>query len=294
MPIWEAVLLGVIQGVTEFLPISSTAHLVVARKLLGHARAEDAFTVVIQLGTLAAVFVYFRADIARVLAGLWADLRARRVGSTPDARLGWLIALGSVPAGLVGFFFKSWLKATFFNPTSIAVVAIVFALLMALSEWWAARRAKRGLAPREEDAISWRDALWVGVWQACALMPGGSRSGTTITGGLFAGLARPVAARFSFLLSLPAILGAGLKELYDEYKKLRAPNADEPPSLFASGDQVAALAVGSLVAAVVGYLSIAFLLGFLKRYSMGVFVLYRLALGAAIFALIAWGILPKT
>lgn len=287
MPIWEAVLLGAIQGITEFLPISSTAHLLVARALLGHPHPEDAFTVVIQLGTLAAVFVYFRAEITRMLVGLWADVRARRVASTPDSRLGWLIVLGTVPAVLVGFLFKKQLKETFFNATSIAVVAIVFALLMLAAEWWARRYAARGQSPREEAEITWLDALWVGVWQACALMPGGSRSGTTITGGLFAGLARSAAARFSFLLSLPVILGAGLKELYDEYKKLNAPKPGEPASLFASGDEVAALVVGTLVSAVVGYLAIAFLLNFLKRYSMNVFVVYRLILGAAIFGLIA-------
>ncbi len=291
MPIWEAVLLGIIQGVTEFLPISSTAHLLVARSLLGHEHPEDAFTVVIQLGTLVAVFVYFRADIARMLKGLWADIRARRLASTADSRLGWLIVLGTVPAVVVGFLFKKHLKEWFFNPTSIAIVAVVFALLMATAEWWAARRAKRGLAPREETDITWLDALWVGIWQACALMPGGSRSGTTITGGLFAGLARPAAARFSFLLSLPTILGAGLKELYDEYKKLNVPKPDEPPSLFASGDQVAALVVGTLVSAVVGYIAIAFLLNFLKRYSMTVFVVYRILLGVGILALITANVL---
>ncbi|MBN9121757.1 MAG: undecaprenyl-diphosphate phosphatase, partial [Planctomycetes bacterium] len=219
MPIWQAVVLGVIQGVTEFLPISSTAHLIVARGLMGHKDPEDAFTVVIQLGTLVAVFVYFRADIAHMLKGLWADIRARKLASTPDSRLGWLIVLGTVPAVVVGVLFKKQLKATFFNPPAIAVVAIVFALLMLAAEWWAHRRARGGAPPREEASITWLDALWVGAWQACALMPGGSRSGTTITGGLFAGLTRPAAARFSFLLSLPVILGAGLKELYDEYKK---------------------------------------------------------------------------
>jgi undecaprenyl-diphosphatase len=120
-------------------------------------------------------------------------------------------------------------------------------------------------------------------------MPGGSRSGTTITGGLFAGLARPAAARFSFLLSLPVMIGAGLKELYDEYKTLKHPEPGEPPSLFASGDQMVALAVGTAVSAVVGYLAIAFLLNFLKRYSTAVFVAYRLLLGAAILALVAAG-----
>ncbi|WP_390888642.1 undecaprenyl-diphosphate phosphatase [Frigoriglobus tundricola] len=148
MPIWEAVLLGVIQGVTEFLPISSTAHLLIARSLLDHQNPEDAFTVVIQLGTLAAVFVYFRADIARMLNGLWADVRARRLASTPDSRLGWLIVLGTVPAVVVGFLFKKQLKATFFNPASIATVSIAFALLMLAAEWWAHRRARTRPPPR--------------------------------------------------------------------------------------------------------------------------------------------------
>ncbi len=277
MPIWQAVLLGVIQGITEFLPISSTAHLLVARSLLGHEKPEDAFTVVIQLGTLAAVFVYFHADVARMLKGLVTDIRARRLASTADSRLGWLIVLGTVPAVVVGFTLKKQLKATFFNPQSIAVVTIVFALLMLAAELWAHRRAKRG-APREEADITWLDALWVGVWQACALMPGGSRSGTTITGGLFAGLARSVAARFSFLLSLPVMLGAGIKELADDYKNFR-------------DEEVTAMLVGTLVSFVVGYIAIAFLLNFLKRYSMGVFVAYRLLLAATIFGLIARGFL---
>jgi undecaprenyl-diphosphatase len=291
MPIWEAILLGVVQGLTEFLPISSTAHLLVARTLLGHAHPEDAFTVVIQLGTLVAVFLYFRADVARLLAGLWADICARRIASTPDSRLGWMIVLGTVPAVVVGFLFKKHLKETFFNLRSIAVVSIVFALLMFAAEWWAHRRARRGLPTREESEIGWLDAIWVGLWQACALMPGGSRSGTTISGGLFAGLTRTAAARFSFLMSLPVMLGAGLKELYDEYKSFRSPGPGEPPSLFASGDEITALIVGTVVAGVVGYFSIAFLLNFLKRYSMAIFVAYRLLMGAAILALLAAGVL---
>jgi undecaprenyl-diphosphatase len=169
----------------------------------------------------------------------------------------------------------------------MAVVSIVFGLLMLASEWWAHRRAERGLPAKGEAEIGWRESLWVGVWQAFALMPGGSRSGTTITGGLFAGLSRAAAARFSFLLSLPVILGAGLKELYDEYEKLQTPVEGPPPSLFASGDEVTALVVGTVVSAVVGYLAIAFLLNFLKRYSTASFVAYRLLLGGAILALLA-------
>ncbi|HUR55112.1 MAG TPA: undecaprenyl-diphosphatase UppP [Gemmataceae bacterium] len=282
MSIWEAVVLGVIQGLTEFLPISSTAHLLFARTLMGHKNPEDAFTVVIQLGTLVAVFAYFRADIVKLAKGWFADVRARTIGSNPDGRMAWLIILGTVPVVVVGFTFKNWLKATFFNLHALALVAIVFALLMLAAELWAKRRKSPS---REEGDVTWRDALWVGVWQALALMPGGSRSGTTITAGLFAGLSRPAAARFSFLLSLPAILGAGLKELYDEYKKLKTP--DGPPSLFASGGDVAALVVGTLVSAVVGYLAIAWLLRFLKQYSTLVFVGYRLVFGAFVLGLLA-------
>jgi undecaprenyl-diphosphatase len=271
------------------LPISSTAHLLVARKLLGHAHPEDAFTVVIQLGTLVAVFAYFRADVVRLARGFVGDLRARKVGATPDGRMAWLIVLGTVPAVVVGFTLKDWLKRTFYALYPVAVVSIVFALLMLAAEVWAARRARR-VAPRDASSVGWLDALWVGLWQALALMPGGSRSGTTITGGLFACLSRSAAARFSFLLSLPIILGAGLKELYDEYKKLGNPKPDEPASLFASGDEVAALVVGTAVSAVVGYLAIAFLLRFLQRYSTAVFVVYRLAMGAVILALLAAGV----
>jgi undecaprenyl-diphosphatase len=291
MPVWEAILLGVVQGATEFLPISSTAHLLAARVLLGHPHPEDAFTVVIQLGTLVAVFGYFWPDVVRLAGGWWRDVTAARVGSNPDGRAAWLIVLGTVPAVAVGYALKGWLKATFFNLTSVAVVSIVFALLMLGAEWWARRREREGRPPRGEDDIGWRDALWVGAWQAFALMPGGSRSGTTITGGLFAGLARPAAARFSFLLSLPVMLGAGLKELYDEYKKLGSPEPGAPPSLFASGDQLSALVVGLVVSAVVGYFAIAFLLRFLQRNTTAVFVAYRLLLGAALLGLIAAGVL---
>lgn len=293
MPIWEAVVLGVVQGLTEFLPISSTAHLLFVRQLLGHPRPEDAFTTVIQLGTLVAVFAYFRADVVRLLRGVLADVRAGRIGSTPDGRTAWLIVLGTVPAVVVGFLFKKPLKETFFTMQSVAVVAIVFALLLAVAEWWARRRARAGRPGRDENSVGWLDALWVGLWQACALMPGGSRSGTTITGGLFAGLDRPAAARFSFLLSLPVILAAGLKELYDEYKKLTVPDPDGSRSLFASGDEVAALVVGTAVSAVVGYLSIAWLLHFLKRYSTAVFVVYRIILGVVLLALLSAGVLQN-
>ena len=282
MTIWHAALLGLVQGLTEFLPISSTAHLLAVRQLLGHEHPEDAFTVVIQLGTLVAVFAYFRADIARLLLGLLGDVKAFRLGSNESSRVAWRIAVGTMPAVLVGFLFKKQLKETFFNLHSVAIVSIVFALLLAAAEWLSQRRTPRG-----EESITWLDSLWIGVWQAFALMPGGSRSGTTITGGLFAGLSRSAAARFSFLLSMPVILGAGLKDLYDEFKKWKHPVAGEAPSLFASADDVTALVVGTLVSAVAGYLAIAWLLGFLQRRSTTVFIAYRLIFGAILLAVLA-------
>jgi undecaprenyl-diphosphatase len=283
---YEAVVLGVIQGLTEFLPISSTAHLLFARQLMGHAQPEDAFTTVVQLGTLAAVLWYFRADVAALTRAVWRDLVALRPGSSPESRLAWLIALGTIPAVVVGGLLKNWLKATFYNLVAMAVVAIVFAALMALAELWARRRADRGV-----EEVGWRDALWVGCWQALALMPGGSRSGTTITAALFAGMSRPAAARFSFLLSLPVMLAAGLKELYDEYRKLHDPSG--PRSLFASSDELAALLIGLAVSAVVGYAAIAWLLGFLRARTTAVFVVYRVLMGLVLLAAVAAGVVPS-
>jgi undecaprenyl-diphosphatase len=289
MTLWEATLLGTIQGLTEFLPISSTAHLLAARTLLGHPNPDDAFTTVVQLGTLAAVFLYFRRDLWAIVRGVWNDALVNRIGSTPDSRLFYLMAIGTLPAGAV------------------------FAVLM-----WAAEvyHRKRKAAAVDEAGIDWSVALWMGAWQMLALMPGASRSGCTISGGLFAGLARSTAARFSFLLSLPVIAAAGLKDLYDANKQyaefksaalaLTAAPADETPGvlkqlqdtvdrgpgLFGSADELTALAVATAVSAVVGYLSIAWLLGFLRRYSMGVFVWYRIALGVLLLGLIARGLLP--
>jgi len=289
MSLFEAALLGVVQGLTEFLPVSSTAHLLVARELLGHAHPGDAFTTVVQLGTLVAVFAYFRADILAILMALLHDVKTLRFGSLPESRLAWLIALGSVPVVVAGFTLKKWLKANFYDLGAMGVVAIVFALLMAAVEVWARVRRGRSLPETAEHDITIGQALWVGVWQSLALMPGASRSGTTVTWALFAGLSRQAAARFSFLLSLPSVLGAGLKELYDEYKLLKAPDPAGPVSLFASGDDLASLAVGTLVSAVVGYFAVAGLMHFLKRYSLGVFVAYRLVFGALLLALVHGG-----
>lgn len=294
MPVWQAIILGVIQGLTEFLPISSTAHLVVARQLMGHEHPEDAFTMVIQLGTLAAVYFYFRHEVINIILGFLTDLRNFRIGSTPGGRLAWLMIIATLPVVAVGLLFHHWLKQTFFNLYSIGIVAIAFALLLGAAEWWAHRRARLRKPGRTELSLTWLDALWIGVWQAFAAMPGGSRSGTTITGGLFDGLTRTAAARFSFLLSLLSVLGAGLKELYGEYKKIKHPDPDGAPSLFQSGDELTSLVVGTVVSGVVGYFVIKSLLRFLQKYSTDVFIVYRIVFGVTILSLLATGVLKNS
>jgi undecaprenyl-diphosphatase len=288
MPIWQAILLGVIQGLTEFLPISSTAHLLVARKALRHAHPEDAFTTVIQLGTLFAVLIFFRRDLIGFISAVAKDCLKLRFAATPKSRMAWLIVLGTIPVVIAGFTLKKWLKANFYDLASMAMMAIIFSLLMLASElWYKIRRDEPLPSAKKEDHIGWRDAIWVGLWQALALFPGASRSGTTITGGLFGGLTREAAARFSFLLSLPSVFGAGMKELYDEYKLWKNPDLEPRPSLFASGDELVSLAIGTLVSAIVGYLAIAWLLGFLRKYSMNIFVVYRILLGLGILFFLA-------
>lgn len=293
MPLWQVVLLGVVQGITEFLPISSTAHLLLLQELFGRSREElarDPFTVVIQLGTVGSVFAYFRRDIRALALAFLQDLRQRAIirSTSPEGRMAKLIMLGTIPVVIVGLLFKDWLKETFYNAPAIAWVAIGFAGLMLLAEVWAARR-RRQHPPRDEGSITWVDTLFVGVFQAMALMPGASRSGTTITAGLFAGLSRSAAARFSFLLSLPSILAAGVKELYDWLKEVRA-SAELQANLNA---QVMELAVGTLVSFVVGYAAIAWLMNYLRRYSMMVFVVYRVILGVLILVLITRGVVAR-
>ena len=290
MPWWQVVLLGVIQGLTEFLPISSTAHLLVAQDLMGRSRAElkdDPFTVVIQLGTLVAVYWFFRREVVVLVKAFLRDVAELRwrESATKEGRMARQIIVGTIPVVIVGVLFARPLKETFYNPQAIAWVAIAFAILMAAAEWWSRRRKLAGGAERGEADLTYLDAILIGCFQALALMPGASRSGTTITAGLFVGLTRPTAARFSFLLSLPSILAAGLKEIYDWLKAARA----DPSLQDGLADQALAMFVGALVSAVVGYLSIVWLLRFLATNSTLAFVVYRIALGIVILALIAAG-----
>ena len=290
MPYWQAVLLGAVQGLTEFLPISSTAHLLLVQEWLGRSREqlkEDPFTVVVQLGTLVAVLVYFRCDILTLIQAFYRDLYENRVFSsaTPEGRLVKFIIVGTIPVVVIGLLFSKVLKEKFYNPPSIAVVSIVFALLMLASELWTKRQARRGAALRESNQLSWFDAVSIGAWQALSLMPGASRSGTTITAGLFAGLTRATAARFSFLLSLPSVFAAGMKDLAGWLLKVKS----DPELATRAGDEAIAMLIGTSIAGIVGYWSIAFLMEFLRKYTMSVFIVYRLILATAILVFVWLG-----
>ena len=276
MTIISAILLGLIQGLTEFIPISSTAHLTLAGKLMGlidpqHPDQWTAFIAVIQLGTLIAVLAYFWTDLIKIVAGfVVANLaKIRKTTTTKEheeySKLGWLIIIGTLPIGLIGLLAKKIIEGNLTkNLLVIGVAMIVWAILLFLAEQFGNRR-------NEIDHINIREALVVGVAQAFALIPGSSRSGTTITAALFAGMTRESAARFSFLLSIPAIGASGLLELKQALHLL-------------SGVSMVNLAVSTAVSAVVGYASIAFLISYLRRHSTYVFIIYRLIVGAIVLA----------
>ncbi len=262
----EAVVLGVVQGLTEFLPVSSTAHLRIVPALLGWSDPGAAFTAVTQLGTTLAVLIYFRRDLLRI-AVTWARSLVRpELRSSIDARLGWYIGLGTVPIGIAGLAFKDQVEGEARNLYLIGAALVVVGLVLLLAD-------RLGRRERPIDAISARDAAVVGIAQAAALVPGVSRSGATISAGLFRGLERPAAARYSFLLSIPAIVLSGLLEL----------------SHIGDGDGPgpAATAVATVIAFAVGYAAIAWLLRYLATHSTGVFVAYRIALGLLVIALTA-------
>ncbi len=264
MSLWQAAVLGLIQGLTEFLPISSTAHLYVVPQLLGWSKPTTAFVAVIQLGTLVAVVAYFWRDLVTIT-------RETLVGRS---QIGWMIAVGTIPVVVVGLLFKRHIETTLTGLSVIAGAMIGLAVVLALAEWLTKRRQ----VLRDMKQVGWRDAIVIGCAQAVALIPGSSRSGCTITGGLFLGLNRETAARFSFLLSLPAILAAGIFELFEARHEL-----------LATQEHIHHLVAATVVAGLVGYASIAFLLGYLKNHTTWLFIIYRLALGALLFALVAAG-----
>ena len=282
MNIFHAILLGIIQGLTEFLPISSTAHLTLTGKLLGlidtnHPETWTAFLAVIQLGTLAAVLMYFRKDIVAMTMALWNDVvrgarHAGQGGLSRDSLLALYVCVGTIPVVIIGLLLKDVIEGMFTKSTVvIATSLIVLALIL-----WRAEKAAKHL--RTIEQVTLRDALVVGLAQAVALIPGSSRSGTTITAALFLGFSREAAARFSFLLSIPAVFASGIYQLLKIH-----------PGVFGLG--ILNLVIATLVSWAAGYAAIAWLLRYLTRHTTMAFVWYRIGLGVFLAALIAAGLL---
>ena len=280
MTLLQAIVLGIVQGLTEFLPISSTAHLKIVPVLAGWGDPGAAFTAVIQIGTLAAVLLYFWTDVWRIGRATLAGMFAGRPLETYDARLGWMIALATVPIVVVGLTFQDAIESTLRSLYVIAAALIGLAILLALAELYVRRELAQGKSLKQLEHLGWGEAIAVGLAQAVALIPGSSRSGVTITGGLFCGLSREAAARFSFLCSLPSIFAAGVYELYKE----RA-------SLLGSQSDAINLLAATFAAAIVGYWSIGFLLRLLRTRTTLVFIVYRLIVGIGLFGLLAAGVL---
>jgi undecaprenyl-diphosphatase len=292
MTILQAIILGLVQGLTEFIPVSSTAHLVFAARVLNlyggaertlQAEQTTATIAVVQLGTLLAVLIYFASDIINILRAFVGDHLALIGGRTnpgqpklsQNAWLGWLVIIGSLPVATIGLVLKKQIEGPATkNLWVIATMMIVVALLLLLAEFVGKRN--RGM-----DQLGIGDALAVGFAQVLALIPGSSRSGSTIMAGLFAGETRETAARFSFLLSIPAIAASGLLELKEAVTKL-------PPNTYGS------LVVATIVSGVVGYASIFFLLRYLRTHSTGIFIGYRLVVGCLILAGLAAGFMSAS
>jgi undecaprenyl-diphosphatase len=270
MALWFAALLGLVQGLTEFIPVSSTAHLRVVPALFGQADPGAAYTAVIQLGTLAAVLAYFAKDLAALPAAMMRD-----PGSF-EGRLPWLLAVGTVPIVIAGLLLKKQIEGDLRSLYVIATALIVVGIIMAVVDHFAGGRAN----PRPLASITLTDALLVGLAQSLALVPGVSRSGATICMILLLGFSRSDSARFSFLLSIPAIAGAGLFEARDAFRQL-------------GQSAIPALAVGTSVAAITGYMSIAWLIRFLGSNTLVGFAVYRVACGAALLVALAQGFLRR-
>ena len=269
----EAVVLGLVQGLTEFLPISSSAHLRVVGEAFGWDDPGAAFTAISQIGTEAAVLLYFRHDIWRILTAWIASLGGRRKGD-PDARMGWLIIVGTLPIVVLGLVFQNSIETTFRDLRIVATALIVFSFVL----YWADRA---GAKRRQLDQLTVGHGIAFGLAQAMALIPGVSRSGGTITAGLFLGYTRSAAARYSFLLAVPAVLGAGFFQAYE------ALTGDVAGAEVAWGPTILA----TVLAFAVGLVVIAWLLRYLDRGSFVPFVVYRIVLGLLILGLVFTGVL---
>ena len=272
--LFDAIILGIVQGLTEFLPISSSAHLRIIGEFLPSAVDPGAtFTAITQLGTELAVLVYFWKKIVRIIGRWFGSLTGRVPRNDPDARMGWIVIIGTIPIGILGFLFQDVIRDTFRNLWLVAIVLIVFGLILGAAD-------ALGRRTRNEQDLTYPHGLALGLAQSLALIPGVSRSGATTTMGLALGYTRPVAAEVAFLLAVPAVFGSGVYELYHSIK--------EPGSSVFSGAETA---VATVIAFVVGLAVIAFLMQYLKRGSFLPFVIYRVVLGIVLIILLSLGIL---
>ncbi|KAB1660187.1 undecaprenyl-diphosphate phosphatase [Pseudoclavibacter chungangensis] len=271
---FEAIILGLVQGLTEFLPISSSAHIRIVGEWIGVDDPGATFTAIIQIGTEAAVLVYFWKDITRIISRWFASLTKKVPRDDPDARMGWLIIIGSVPIVLLGYFLQSLIRDQFRSLWIVAISLIVFGVILGLADIF-------GRNAKNLENLSWRDGIVYGFAQALALIPGVSRSGGTITAGRIMGYDRPSAARYSFLLAIPAVFGSGLYELAS-----------------ALTDDASTMTVGwipTIIATIIAFGSglavIAYLMRYIEKGSFMPFVLYRIALGTLIIVLLALGVM---
>lgn len=268
MTITEAIILGLVQGLTEFIPISSTAHLLIVPSILGWGDPGAAVSAVIQFGTLLAAIIYFFRDIVRLIGGFFRGLITRRPLTDVDSREAWLVIIGTIPIVVLGLLFKKHIESTFRGLWIVTTMVIVVAILMQIAEEYAKRRQLRGF-----DDMTVMDAIVIGIGQCLALIPGSSRSGSTIMPAIFRGIDRPTAARYSFLLSIPAVGGAGVLELFKERHALGALGWTP-------------IVVAIVVAFISGYASIWFLIRYLRTHTTHVFIYYRYVLGIAMIAML--------
>ena len=277
MSIWAALILGIVEGVTEFLPISSTGHLTIVEKLLGlqiDDQGVTAFTAIIQVGAIVAVIVYFWRDIVRLIAAWFRGL-AHRDRRGPDYRLAWFVIIGSIPIGIVGFALKDVVSGPLRNLWVVVAALVLWSIVM----WVAERVATK---QRNEEKMNVGDAIVIGLMQCFALIPGVSRSGATISAGLFRGLDRLAATRISFFLSIPALVAAGGYEAVTSAKDISASVGWGPT------------AITTVVSFAVAYVSIAWLLRFVVHHKITVFIWYRIALAVVVSALLLFGVVSAT
>jgi undecaprenyl-diphosphatase len=268
----QVIVLAILQGLTEFLPVSSSGHLAIASRVFFTEDAGASFTAVTQLGTEVAVLVYFARDIARIIKAWWGGLfvTAHR---TADYWLGWWVIIGTIPIGVFGLLFKDEIRTGARNLWLIAIALIVFSAVIAAAEYY-------GRQTRRVEQLTWKDSVIVGLAQCLALIPGVSRSGATISAGLFVGMDRELAARFGFLLAIPAVFASGLYSLPDAFHPVGE-------GMSATGQQ---LMVATLIALVVGFAAVAWFLRFLVRHSMYWFAGYRVLLGTVVLILLGTGV----